>query len=90
MHPVLLNVNHKEMYFGTHLVDWLLVAAQRWIDWRELDAIVPVALHSRRPSTSTTARARPSLTSRAMASHNSVAAEVSVASFASTMPLSNL
>jgi ComF family protein len=39
---------NREMYFGRHLVDWLLVAAQRWIDWREIDAIVPVPLHSRK------------------------------------------
>jgi len=39
---------NREMYFGTHLVDWLLIAAQRWIDWREIDAIVPVPLHPRK------------------------------------------
>ena len=38
----------REMYFGPHLVDWLQVAARRWIDWREVDAIVPVPLHSRK------------------------------------------
>lgn len=36
------------MYFGPHLVDWLQVAARRWIDWREVDAIVPVPLHPRK------------------------------------------
>lgn len=36
------------MYFGPHLVDWLLGAAQRWIDWREIDGIVPVPLHPRK------------------------------------------
>src|SRR5277367_1901743 len=36
------------MYFGPHLVDWLQVAARRWIDWREIDAIVPVPLHPRK------------------------------------------
>jgi ComF family protein len=33
------------MYFGPHLVNWLVIAAQRWIDWREIDGIVPVPLH---------------------------------------------
>ncbi len=36
------------MYFGPHLVDWLHVAARRWIDWREVDAIVAVPLHPRK------------------------------------------
>jgi ComF family protein len=36
------------MYFGGHLVDWLRGAAQRWIDWREIDGIVPVPLHPRK------------------------------------------
>jgi ComF family protein len=39
---------NREMYFGPHLVDWLLHATQRWIDWREIDAIVPVPLHPRK------------------------------------------
>ena len=39
---------NREMYFGTHLVDWLVIAAQRWIDWREIDVIVPVPLHPRK------------------------------------------
>ncbi len=39
---------NREMYFGPHLVDWLVGAAQRWIDWREIDAIVPVPLHPRK------------------------------------------
>ncbi len=38
----------REMYFGPHLVDWLQIAARRWIDWREVDAIVPVPLHPRK------------------------------------------
>ncbi len=38
----------REMYFGPHLVDWLQVAARRWIDWQEVDAIVPVPLHPRK------------------------------------------
>lgn len=39
---------NREMYFGPHLVDWLVAAARRWIDWREVDAIVPVPLHPRK------------------------------------------
>jgi len=39
---------NREMYFGRHLVDWLVGAAQQWIDWREIDAIVPVPLHPRK------------------------------------------
>ena len=39
---------NREMYFGPHLVNWLQVAAQRWIDWREIDGIVPVPLHPRK------------------------------------------
>jgi len=39
---------NREMYFGPHLVNWLLIAAHRWIDWREIDAIVPVPLHPRK------------------------------------------
>jgi ComF family protein len=39
---------NREMYFGRHLVDWLRGAAQRWIDWREIDGIVPVPLHPRK------------------------------------------
>jgi hypothetical protein len=51
----MLNRNHKEMFFGSRLVDWLLMAAQRWIDWCEIDAVVPVALHSRRTTAALTA-----------------------------------
>jgi predicted amidophosphoribosyltransferase len=39
---------NREMHFGEHLVNWLLVAVHRWIDWREIDAIVPVPLHPRK------------------------------------------
>ena len=39
---------NREMYFGRHLSDWLLDAAQRWIDWRGMDLIVPVPLHPRK------------------------------------------
>jgi len=39
---------NREMFFGPHLVNWLVIAAQRWIDWREVDAIVPVPLHPRK------------------------------------------
>jgi ComF family protein len=36
------------MYFGPHLVNWLVEAAKRWIDWGEIDGIVPVPLHPRK------------------------------------------
>jgi ComF family protein len=36
------------MYFGRHLTEWLLGAARRWIDWPNVDAIVPVPLHPRK------------------------------------------
>ena len=39
---------NREMYFGRHLADWLLAGARRWIEWREVDAIVPVPLHPRK------------------------------------------
>jgi ComF family protein len=39
---------NREMYYETHLLDWLLAAATRWIEWREVDAIVPVPLHPRK------------------------------------------
>ena len=39
---------NRELYFGPHLVNWLVAAAQRWIDWREIDGIVPVPLHPRK------------------------------------------
>jgi len=39
---------NREMYFGPPLVNWLVIAAQRWMDWREIDAIVPVPLHPRK------------------------------------------
>ena len=39
---------NREMYFGPHLVNWLVGAAQRWIEWREVDGIVPVPLHPRK------------------------------------------
>jgi competence protein ComFC len=38
----------REMYFARHLADWLIGAARQRIDWRELDAIVPVPLHPRK------------------------------------------
>jgi ComF family protein len=38
----------REMYFGPHLADWLLHAARQWIEWGEVDAIVPVPLHPRK------------------------------------------
>jgi len=36
------------MYFLEHLADWLGRAAGQYIDWREVDAIVPVPLHPRK------------------------------------------
>jgi hypothetical protein len=43
------------MYFGPHLVDWLVQAAQRWIDWREIDAVLlqdgRTRVHLRPPET---------------------------------------
>jgi ComF family protein len=39
---------NREMYFGPHLAEWLLHAARQWIEWREVDAIVPVPLHPRK------------------------------------------
>jgi len=39
---------NREMYYATHLQAWLLAAAQRWIDWRAWDGIVPVPLHPRK------------------------------------------
>ena len=39
---------NREMYLGPHLVEWLVGAAQRWIDWRDIDGIVPVPLHPRK------------------------------------------
>jgi len=39
---------NREMYFGPHLVTWLVGAARRWIDWCEVDALVPVPLHPRK------------------------------------------
>jgi competence protein ComFC len=39
---------NREMHFGPHLVDWLVGAARRWIDWTTVDMIVPVPLHPRK------------------------------------------
>ena len=39
---------NREMYLGPHLAEWLIKAAQQWIDWRTVDAIVPVPLHPRK------------------------------------------
>jgi ComF family protein len=36
---------HRELYYLPHLSDWLTTAARRWLDWSEVDAIVPVPLH---------------------------------------------
>jgi competence protein ComFC len=39
---------NREMYYGSHLTEWLLGAATRWIDWTKVDAIVPVPLYPRK------------------------------------------
>ena len=39
---------NREMYFERHLAAWLIDAGTRWIDWRAVDAIVPVPLYPRR------------------------------------------
>ena len=39
---------NRELYYGPHLADWLIGAARQWIDWQEVDAIVPVPLHPRK------------------------------------------
>jgi ComF family protein len=39
---------NRELYFGRHLSDWMMVAARRWIDWTVVDALVPVPLHPRK------------------------------------------
>lgn len=39
---------NRQMCFGTHLADWLVDAARRWIDWHTVDAIVAVPLHPRK------------------------------------------
>lgn len=36
---------NREMYYVEHLAGWLHGAGQRWIDWNQVDAIVPVPLH---------------------------------------------
>jgi len=43
---------NREMYFGTHLVNWLLIAARQRIDWREIDAIVQLPSGFGKPNTS--------------------------------------
>jgi competence protein ComFC len=42
---------NREMYYGPHLAEWLVHAARQWIDWRRVDAIVPVPLHPRKKRT---------------------------------------
>jgi competence protein ComFC len=43
-----LESKYREIYFLTHLADWLVRAAREHIDWREVDLVVPVPLHSRK------------------------------------------
>jgi competence protein ComFC len=39
---------NREMYFEQHLTDWLIGAGKRWIDWSNIDGIVPVPLYPRK------------------------------------------
>ena len=39
---------NREMYFEAHLAGWLIEAGRRWIDWSQVDAIVPVPLFPRK------------------------------------------
>jgi ComF family protein len=36
---------NRQMYYLPHLADWLTAAGKRWVDWTQVDAIVPVPLH---------------------------------------------
>ncbi|MCG3149242.1 MAG: hypothetical protein PCFJNLEI_02702 [Verrucomicrobiae bacterium] len=36
---------NREIYYLPHLAGWLIDAGRRWIDWAQVDAIVPVPLH---------------------------------------------
>ena len=38
----------RQMYYAAHLEEWIVAAGWRWIDWNEIDAIVPVPLHPRK------------------------------------------
>lgn len=38
----------RQMYFAGHLAEWIVGAAWRWIDWSEVDLVVPVPLHPRK------------------------------------------
>lgn len=38
----------KEMYFQYHLFQWLYSATALWIDWSQVDVLVPVPLHPRK------------------------------------------
>jgi competence protein ComFC len=39
---------NREMYFETHLAGWLIEAGRQWIDWQQVDGIVPVPLYPRK------------------------------------------
>jgi ComF family protein len=39
---------NRQMYFEEHLAGWLIAAGKRWIDWEQVDAIVPVPLYLRK------------------------------------------
>ena len=39
---------NRELYYAPVLANWLIEAARENIDWREIDAVVPVPLHPRK------------------------------------------
>jgi len=49
---VLASIHHfkydRQMYFGTHLADWIVTAGRAHMDWSDVDAVVPVPLHPRK------------------------------------------
>jgi ComF family protein len=38
----------RALYFGQHLVEWIVNAGRQWIVWEAVDVIVPVPLHPRK------------------------------------------
>ena len=38
----------RAMYFGPHLVEWITAAGREWLDWDQVDVVVPVPLHPRK------------------------------------------
>jgi len=39
---------NRQMHFGRHLADWIVAAGREHMDWRGVDAVVPVPLHPRK------------------------------------------